>query len=679
MKGFDAIMISMRLNWKATTKPSSTRGGKASVLVGMVTAVCVAFSANIAALTTQQQTFLSAEKAQSSGDYSRYQTLVGKLQNYPLLPYLKYRELPPNLTLSQKDRVEKLIRQYPDSPPGQLLYKDWMSFLFENKQWQALLDFYDPSIAETDDTLCQSTTAQLHAGARQEAFAKTKELWLTPDAQPESCDSLFSAWRSAGLLTEKLAWARFELALRAKQTTFASYLKRFLSASQQTQADKWLKISNDPSLTRSTKQIGIDNSGNRDLAVYGVGLIARKNLDLAMSVWRSHKNTYRFSEKQVYRASQDIGLQMALKKRPEAYQWLSHIPVASLDLSNHEWLIRSAMMAGKWKEVHRFIAQLPANSQQELRWQYWTARSLDLMGDKPGSEKIYKQLAKNRHYYGFLAADRVHVSYAFQNKPLDLSPSRLEKVTQAHQGILRAREFYQLGRELEAKREWYRTTTRMTPSEMPVAAFYASQWGWHDRAIVAMGKSDNKNDLALRFPLLYQGEVRKAAKKYGLNPALIYAIIRQESAFMVDAKSPVGAMGLMQLMPATANELARKANSPLKTASELMKPRRNIDLGSMYLQRALRRYDLHPALTAASYNAGSGNVARWLPNGPVEADLWVETVPFKETRNYVMNVVAYINLYEHRLGQPSVRITERMPTIGGRLDLVSANISPSRD
>ena len=645
-----------------------------SVVLGLLfTSLFLAFNTNASALTALQKNYLEAEKAQQSGDYNRYKSLVAKLDDYPLLPYLKYRELPANLAFAQQHKVVEFIQAYPDAPPAQLLYKNWMNLLFQQKQWQALLQFYQPTITDNEDLQCQRTVAQLYSGRRQEAFAKAKTLWLTPTSQPESCEALFQEWRKAGLLTDKLAWQRFSIAIEAKEIDFAKFLKRFLNSTQQTQADKWLKIGNDPQLVRSTKQIGSDNAANRDLAVYGIGRVASSNVDKAIEIWEKHQQSYHFSDAQRFRVLQSIGLQLALKKRPEAYGWLSQVPVAALDIPAHEWLIRSAMMNGRWKDANHWIAQLPTKTRQDLRWQYWSARALEQTGDAVSAQAIYHALAKNRHYYGFLAADHSQLPYAFQEAPLNLSQKHINGVIKVHQGILRAKEFLALGRTLEAKREWYRTTTRMLPSELPVAAFFASQWGWHDRAIIAMGKSDNKDDLALRFPVLYQNEVNRSAKKYGLNPALIYAVIRQESAFMLDAKSPVGALGLMQLMPATARELARKGNTSLRGDDELSLPNKNIDLGSMYLQRALRKYDLHPALTAASYNAGSTNVARWLPKGTesIDADLWVETVPFKETRNYVMNVMVYVNLYEHRLGQTPTRISERMPSIGTRLNVVA--------
>jgi soluble lytic murein transglycosylase len=234
-------------------------------------------------------------------------------------------------------------------------------------------------------------------------------------------------------------------------------------------------------------------------------------------------------------------------------------------------------------------------------------------------------------------------------------------------GVRRAHELYLLGNRLDARREWFYATEDMPAERLRLAALLANRWGWHDRAILSASQANYWSDLALRFPLPHRESIFTNARRYDLDPALIYGVIRQESIFMEDAVSAVGALGLMQLMPATGKQTARELNIQYGGNQALLQSERNIQLGSAYLNSLMIRYNGSPVLAAAAYNAGPSRVTRWLPeDADMDATLWTERIPFKETRTYVRRVLTYATIFDWRLEQPVTRLSTRLPTVRQR-------------
>jgi soluble lytic murein transglycosylase len=216
----------------------------------------------------------------------------------------------------------------------------------------------------------------------------------------------------------------------------------------------------------------------------------------------------------------------------------------------------------------------------------------------------------------------------------------------------------------DARREWAAATRNFSTDELKLAAVLADRWEWHDRAIMTVASAKDYSDLKLRFPLDYKSDIKQVADSKQLDPAHVYAVIRQESAFNKDARSPAGAMGLMQLMPKTGLATARKYNIPLGNTSLLYQPDKNITIGSTYLQQVMGQYDKNIVLASAAYNAGPHRVDRWLPReDEQEADSWIALIPYRETRNYVQRILAYIAIYDWRMGQPETPIRQHMPVV----------------
>jgi len=279
------------------------------------------------------------------------------------------------------------------------------------------------------------------------------------------------------------------------------------------------------------------------------------------------------------------------------------------------------------------------------------------------SMSLLEQLSGKSSYYGFLAADKLKRDYHIEQENAASIDIDEDSFLSANPHMLRARELYYLDRLIDAKREWFQALRYLDQDQIKQAATLASKWQWHDSAIRTVAKTPHRNDYSLRFPMPYRQQVMQHAEARELDPALIYGVMRRESLFDPLARSSVGALGLMQLMPSTARRVAKSLGMKRPRKSGILRVENNIRFGTHYLRTVMNRFDNNVALAAAAYNAGPGNVKRWLPkNSTMSADLWVETVPFKETRNYVQAVLAYSTVFDKSLGRNTL-MSSRMSDV----------------
>jgi soluble lytic murein transglycosylase len=333
-------------------------------------------------------------------------------------------------------------------------------------------------------------------------------------------------------------------------------------------------------------------------------------------------------------------------------------PNLRFDPKFNEKMLQVALRTNDWKLVLDTVENLTVKEQKQEHWLYWHARALSELGRREEANKLLVELSKERSYYGFMAADHLGQGFSFLHQSLPVEQSLIEQ-TAALPGLRRARELLALERTLEARREWNLALQDRSPAELKAAARLAQEWDWPSQVILTLAKIRYWNDLELRFPLNHRQQVDRQAKDHGLDSAWIYAIVRQESAFSVDARSSAGAIGLMQLMPRTAKEVATKTAYRSFEVNDLLQPEVNIELGAAYLNQIYRRLQENPVLATAAYNAGPSRVMGWLPDQPLATDVWIETVPFRETREYLKRVLAYTVIYNHRLGNHSARIPDK--------------------
>lgn len=604
--------------------------------------------------------FVAAEQALQRGDRQAFEALLHQLRDYPLYPYLLYNDLRDRLSTNPAEDIQRFVHDYADTPLASRLEREWLSTLYRKRMWQAYLDHY-----RGDDSLqrdCNRRHALLELGRRSEALEDMESLWLHGFSLPDSCDHALGAWHRQGGITTELAWRRISLAMAENNAGLAKYLGRYLAEDDRQTLDKWQSLYRDPAKL-ATADLSKAGKRSSQIAFNVARRLARLEPAQAAALWPQLIARFDFSEEQQHRLQRRIALSFAYDGDPAALTWFARIPDDSSDRYVRYWRVRAALAQQDWSAVLHWIDKLTPVERGEERWQYWRARALEATGRNEEAHTIYTKVAGSRSYEGFLAADRIRAPYTLDNRPLQFSTAALDDFA-ARPAMQRARELMKLDRMLDARREWYAALQHFNERELEMAAAVAHRWGWHDRAILTVSRAKYWDDLELRFPMPYLQTVRSIAQSTGVDAAWTYAVIRRESAFNTDARSHRGAVGLMQLLPSTAKDVARTIDRQLRAVADLYQADTNIQFGTAYLRMILERFGDHPVLATAAYNAGPYRVQTWLPKrGSVPADIWVETVPFSETREYLRNVLAYTAIYEQRMGRGATPLHARMPAV----------------
>lgn len=404
-----------------------------------------------------------------------------------------------------------------------------------------------------------------------------------------------------------------------------------------------------------------DNDALRDVIALGLARYANQNLKAADVAWQGEQRRRAFTPSQAGAVQRGLALAAVAANHPKRLDYLRLVDPTGVDDAVERYRLREGLRARQWKDILAWTAGEPRGATTPpLRWRYWQARALAETGQKDAAHEAFLALAKERDYYGFLAADRAGVPYAMVNRPIRPAPEERREI-EALGGLQRAHEFYLLRRIGEARKEIAFEMDGRDLRGRELIAAAVNGWGWQTEAILMLGQMQSYDDLDMRFPLLHRPQVEKFARARGLSPALVYAIIRGESAFVTDARSPVGALGLMQVMPTTARATARHIGLRLRSNQEITQVDKNIAIGSEYLRQVLRQFGGYFPLAAAAYNAGPSRVRAWLKGAScTPSDLWVDTLPFPETEGYVRRALFYAAVYEFRLGLKVSTFESRM-------------------
>ena len=611
-------------------------------------------------LARQREIYQQAEHAFKIRRYETFRKLLADLEDYPLYPYLEYRNLMRQQSRLSTGQIDSFLDDNDNTVIGDRLRADMLRYYARQQRWNDYIKYYQPG--QGTSAYCKYLQAMLQTDRHDEALHQVKELWLTGKSQPKACDSVFDAWEQAGHLSTEMIWKRIELAMNNGRTRLARYIAKQLPASDRDLATLWSKIHRKPELVTKPGLLKANHPMSSTILTHALKRMSRIDPDKAIELLATLQQNQHFSSLEIEQIHKQIGLSKARKHHSDAVFWLAKVSDVAADNYTQEWFIRAAIRNGDWAQVITAIEKLPPQQQSDLRWQFWWAYANEELGNLNDASGIYHYLAGKRSYYGFLAADRLNLPYSFEDRPLDVDASELASISHYPEAI-RARELFKLNRIGDARREWQKLTQTLNRREKLAASQLAHRWGWHDRAIVTMGKTDYRDDIALRFPLPLKDTIESYSQQHSIETAWTYAIIRRESAFMQDARSSQGALGLMQIMPGTARNVARNMKVKYRGRDSLLATDTNIKLGTGYLGQMLQRLD-NQALATAAYNAGPHRVEDWLPeHQPMDAIRWVETIPFTETREYVSNVLAYTIIYQHLMSNQYTRLTQRMPPV----------------
>jgi soluble lytic murein transglycosylase len=617
-------------------------------------AVCA--SAPAADLASRRGAFKRALETAERGPLSDYGSAARPFADHPLAPYLEYAHLQRQLKTVDAARVKRFLDRHGDVAVAPLLRDAWLHALIARRDWLAYRTFYDGSA--NPQLRCGWLQSRLATGMDKAFLDDAQAAWLSGSSVPSLCDPAFAALRIAGRITPALAWQRIDLAADEGNHALVRFLSKSLPAADGKRADAYgaFLAAPDAALAKGWPK----DARSRRIATLGLSRLAQKDPDRAESMLATLEKPLGLDAAQRGAVLNQIALWSAASYLPNAAQRFARVPADAYDERLHEWRAREALARGDHRAVRKAIATMGDAQRADPRWRYVDARLRERLGEKDAARADFAQLAREPTYYGFLAADRLQAPYALC--PLKVSAdekTRDDVAGEAH--LERAFELHALQRDAWARREWAAAMKTLAPDERRVAVALADDAGWYDRAVVTLNSGDDLRFYALRFPQPYARHLRAEAKKNGLDPAWVAALIRAESAWIADARSHADARGLMQLLPSTARMEARRLGLAWGGDASLFQPLGNITLGTAHLAQMLTKHGGKPYLATAAYNAGATPIARWLSQrAPVDADLWIETIPYRETRDYVARILAFSVIYDWRLQGKALPVSRRM-------------------
>ena len=616
-------------------------------------------------LDQQRETYQKALSAFRNKQVRLFRKYKAELSHYPLYPYLEYKDLKRNITNKNHVPIRNFLTEYSDSPVSSKLRTRLLNKLAKKGLWRDYLQFYQPQ--HSNSLQCLYLKALYKEGFIEPAFQRVPELWAVGKSQHRDCDFIFDKFTVAGKMTLDLQWKRIELAMKNGKTQLSKFLSKDFSVEEKKWVKLWIKAYRRPSTLYKSKLILKPHDKRFTVIIHVISRLAKKDPDKAIKLLAYIKDKTGIPYEDEISVYKSIGLTMARRHNSNAELWLNKVPDNHATLDIIQWKIQSGIRNGLWSTVVLQIENLPLSEQQKIRWQFWWSYAHRKLGHNIEANETLKRLAQKRDYYGFLAADLTDQPYKFENSPIKVNQKLIDQIL-ANRGIQRAKEFYYFKQIAMARREWNKAISDYSNDKLLTAAKIAHGWGWHDRAIAAIGKTKNLNDIEIRFPLAYKDIIDNYSSQTQLDSAWTYAIIRRESIFIRDAKSEKGALGLMQLMPRTARATARAIKTSYRGTRQLIKTVPNIRLGTHYLKHLFRKHK-QTVLATAAYNAGTSNVKKWLPNNePMDAIRWIESIPYKETREYVINVLAYNIIYQYRMELDNkTLLSQLMPPVPARI------------
>lgn len=596
-------------------------------------------------LYQQRAAYRETLAALDAGRMEEFQRGRAALQDYPLAPYLDYYQLSRRLSAVSASEMQAFQARHGDLPVAAIVHYRWLKVLGARGQWTVLLDNYRPtSDAELN---CYHRRGLLAGGRRAEALDGIAALWTVGYSQPEACDPLFDAWIDAGGVSGDLAWQRLQLALDAGQTRLGRYLLRYLDGPHAPWGEALYQVHVDPARITRNGSYRDDGPDARIVIAHGLKRLAARDPAAALAAWQRYEDSHRFSAEAILGINQYLLLAAARD---------GSFPSRRLPAYTAEFVEAMAELAvrdQRFTELLYWIEQMTAEQRDDARWRYWQARALARTG--LGTQQArgdFENLAAERNYYGFLAAARVGLTPRMNAASAPVLAAELAAVRNLPP-MRRALELYAVGDQLNARREWYAALPALTPSQQFHAARVAQQEGWLAQGIMTANEADMHDYIELRFPVGYQDLFRRTSEATTVPAPFLFAVARQESAFEPSARSHADARGLMQLIPPTASRVASRIGVARPAPTDLYDPNVNITLGGHHLADLMNRYGNRRPLVAAAYNAGEHRVDRWIRDRDgLDMDVWIEDIPFRETRNYVKNVLAFTQVYAYLIGEP---------------------------
>ncbi|MBT9590938.1 MAG: transglycosylase SLT domain-containing protein [Thiobacillus sp.] len=587
--------------------------------------------------------------------------------DHVLLPYVEYWRL---VLASRNDdaRIADFLAHYPGSRLAEMLRADWLKSLGAREAWPQFLAEYPRLVKPDPAHQCYAYRAEWSQGntGRQREAVST---WFTGRDMPAACTPLFSQLIEAGLINQEDIWRRFRLALDAGNPGVAKSVANVMAAADRPQAARLELAASDPTRLLNGSRLDMGQRGDREIALYALDQLARRSSSEAEQALR--KRVSQFSPIETGTAWARLATWAARRHEPVALLWYQQAGGAAVNDTQREWWVRAALRAGDWPAVQRAINSMTDSTQNQPAWRYWRARALQAAGQRLAANALFLALSREHHYYGQLAQEELGPVAQAPTINIKMGGDDLAAIAR-NPGIARALALQDLGLRSDATQEWNWAIREMSDPQLLAAAELARRNEWYDRAINTAERTRELHDFELRFIAPYRELAQQAARANQIDEAWVFGLMRQESRFINVARSGVGASGLMQIMPATARWIAQRLGIKGFEPSDMRDPAKNIQFGAYYLKHVQTTLDGSPVLATAAYNAGPSRAQRWRDSAPMESAVYIESIPFAETRDYVKKVMSNAMYYAARFGQPSVLLKDRLGTVPARKTAVQA-------
>jgi soluble lytic murein transglycosylase len=569
------------------------------------------------------------------------------------------RDLAGNPTADLDTVIDRFVKAHAGEPVERPLKHAWLLSLANRRRW----DWFLPRSIDASDAevICDRLSGQLATGSTDGLAAQALARWELPQRQPNECNGVFAWLRSQNLLTPELAENRTRAALLANNVRLAQEFVGDVPAPRAAPLLQWIQLLEAPKAAVAMLAVSTATPVEADALVAGftrlaIGdptdaaallpdLLQRPNVSLALRI----------------RLQRALALGEASSRAPGAVASFSKLPEDAGDAAVQEWRVRAALWARDFPQALAWIAQMPPSLASAPRWRYWRARAVEATSDAATAAPLYAEISGMRDYYGYLAADRLQQAY---NLNIRSSPDDVEVQSSlaAEPGLKRAHALFDCSLTDDAAVEWAAALSGAKPALKIQAARLASNWGWYAETIATLAQAGEWDDVALRYPRPYASIVAAASKESRIPDDWIFAIMRQESLFRKDAISRADARGLMQMQPATAVAVAHRAHLPAPSGDALFDPDIAVRFGALYVRELLDKYGQLDQ-TLAAYNAGPISLARWMPHARTDADIWIENIPYTETRGYVQHILEHIVAFATMRGAEPPRLSTLLPPV----------------
>lgn len=629
---------------------------------------------SVAAQADQDEDFLAARDAFRAGDEVRLEEIARRFKNKPLEPYLTYYQLHLRLYTDNTEGIKEFLVRPDDTPVIDQLRSEWLKWQAKQQKWDQFAAEFPRLLTSDGEMKCYALQARL-PNNEDLVLHEARALWFTGIGQPDSCGTLFNIAIAKDVISAEDVWKRVRLALELNNISLVKQLSENLPEARQIKSSMLESASTHPDRYLAKLKFKNATEVERTIALFALLRLAKQLPQLAYTRWKKIEDNFDVDEQHYFYGW--LGYEAARNLDGRALGWFKAAKDAPLNDVQLAWRTRAALRENNWHEVWASITAMSPRQQQEAAWRYWKARAWKVFGRDAEAEALYAELSREYHFYGQLAADELGTVSSIGIAPVTYQPTLIEIETMLVQPAMqRTLGLYRMNLREEAAKEWSLAVRKLDDKQLLIASEIASRNEMYDRSINAADRTIMLHDFSLRYPAPYRDSLHGEIQDNNLEEAWVYGLMRQESRFVTHAKSTVGAAGLMQIMPATARWVAKKLGMKDYRNALLSQLDTNIKLGTYYMKNVLSTLGNNPVLASAAYNAGPGRARQWLADRPLEGAIYIECIPFNETRDYVKKVMSNTVFYARVFGQVAPSLKMRLGVIDGK---PGANVQTMRN